>query len=486
MISFVGVSVRPADNGSFGAQPFNLTPVASMQFGDIAIVIIQTRGTDAVVTINSAGGQNWNTEDAYSNSAQSGAIFWCRFNGTWTTNPNFSITGSSDPYTAAMIAFRPSNSSKLWGAERITYFDGGTIISPFLFEIPSRDTTHNSTVAIAGWMYTQDSTLTSFTGTDWTIAGSDQYRNLGGQDQCLGLAYHVLTQEGTTNLVSVNGNQTANLETVLMVFYEFNVEGLPFISDGTPVQFWDADCDTFNEKVDPTIHNACFCQPFECNDLIVTQFMAIGGEDEFNLKVFDEDGLELLDEDFSREDLANGDDDLSRSVFRHSFRPTDVGICNEKISLKIYNSQNELVYKSDCLDIKTTHPGTKLIEYTNGRDYAGLIYSDISPDEILYLRVPCRFFHERFPEEDSAMELSSSVLLTSSQMKSQKLMEVQHAPYYMHKKIKIALSHQSVTIDDALWQKEDAYEVNPGNNRWPLKSATCYLTEKESLIRNVI
>lgn len=151
-------------------------------------------------------------------------------------------------------------------------------------------------------------------------------------------------------------------------------------------------------------------------------------------------------------------------------------------SLKPFTS----LAKSDCLQIATTQDETELIEYSNGRNFAGLIYSDISPDASFNIRVPCRFFHEEFPEEDEAIELTSQVVTTSSQMKSQKLLEVKHVPYYFHKKLQLILKHQTLEVGGVAYKKEERYEINKGNMKWPMKSATCLLTEKSSVLRNTL
>lgn len=142
--------------------------------------------------------------------------------------------------------------------------------------------------------------------------------------------------------------------------------------------------------------------------------------------------------------------------------------------------------KSDCLDIATSHDETIFIEYSNQRNYAGLIYENDSPDTTFGIRVPCRFVHEVEPEEDEAMELTSSIITTASQVKTQRLLEVKHAPYYWHKKLRRVLKHQTLTVFDKQWEKEEKYEVNEGNKQWLLKSATCLLTEKNSVVRNVL
>jgi hypothetical protein len=83
------------------------------------------------------------------------------------------------------------------------------------------------------------------------------------------------------------------------------------------------------------------------------------------------------------------------------------------------------------------------------------------------------------------MELTSSVITTSSQKKKQKLLEVIHAPYYIHNKLIEVIQHHTVIIDNRYWKKEEGYDVNEGEKRWPLKTATTYLTDKTSLVRNV-
>jgi hypothetical protein len=157
------------------------------------------------------------------------------------------------------------------------------------------------------------------------------------------------------------------------------------------------------------------------------------------------------------------------------------------VSAPVYiNPDATPLAKSDCLQIATTQDETHLIEYSNERNFAGLNYTDISPDAAFNIRVPSRFFHEEFPEEDEAMELTSSVITTSSQLKSQKLLEVKHVPYYFHKKLQLILKHQTLTINDIAYKKEEKYQINQGNKRWPLKSATCLLTEKNSVMRNIL
>lgn len=208
------------------------------------------------------------------------------------------------------------------------------------------------------------------------------------------------------------------------------------------------------------------------------------------ISVGSEYSVRLIDEDRNTlESITPTSYELPANGFAYfaSFSPLDYDICDQKIKLEIWreSSPEVRVGKSDYIDVRESQPDTKLISYSNNTNFSGLIYDDVSPAHTYYIRVNCRFFHERFPQTDEAMELTSSVITTSSQKKKQKLLEVIHAPYYIHNKLIEVLQHHTVIIDNRYWKKEEGYDVNEGEKRWPLKTATTYLTDKTSLVRNV-
>lgn len=248
------------------------------------------------------------------------------------------------------------------------------------------------------------------------------------------------------------------------------------ISDALPVQFWLAGCETFNEYEAEGVHHVCWCQPWNCTDEITVQFQDTTGQT-LKLVALDSENTELYTGNFI---------EIDTGIYQLSFIPNDEAICNEVIQLQIQNSSDVMLAQSDCLDIKTAHSETTLFTYSNHRNYDGLIYEGQSPDVEFNIRIPCRFFHENEPEEDEAIELTSSVITTSSQVKTQRLLEVKHAPYHFHKKLRRVLKHQSIEALGKGWKKEEKYQVNEGKGTWPLKSATCLLTEDNSVIRNVL
>jgi hypothetical protein len=145
-----------------------------------------------------------------------------------------------------------------------------------------------------------------------------------------------------------------------------------------------------------------------------------------------------------------------------------------------------IVAKSDCLDLKISHPNTVLARYYNHRNFAGLNYQTSSPDSDFYIRLPAIFFHQRFPEEDEVMELSSSLVTLNGTLRKQRLLETDYLPYYFHEKIKLILKHQFIEIFDKQWVKQEGYEILEGERRWPLKKAKCWLSEKNFVHRNIL
>lgn len=250
------------------------------------------------------------------------------------------------------------------------------------------------------------------------------------------------------------------------------------ISDALPVQFWLSDCGTYNDTDTDGIHSKCWYQPWECDDQINVEFQDEEGE-VFSLIAKDVDGNELFEIPFN---------EVNDGFYTTSFIPQDESICDKVIRLYIFRGSSPQleVAKSDFLDVRTTQRSTNLIQFSNTENYAGLNYSNGSPDVINFIRIPSRFFHEKIDETDEIMELTSSIVITGSTTKKQKTMEIQPMPYYMHQKLVLILKHGYVEIGNSIWIKSDKYEINEGRNDWPLKSAKVILTKRNSVIRNVL
>jgi hypothetical protein len=134
---------------------------------------------------------------------------------------------------------------------------------------------------------------------------------------------------------------------------------------------------------------------------------------------------------------------------------------------------------SDCLDVRTEQAETELIAYSNENDFANISYS-IVPRPIFYVRVQCKFFKERSPEENESEDQSDSVVeKLSGSVKLQKLMQIEPLPYYFHYLLKLIFQHNYILIDNVEWIKEENYEQRDLNEKYPLESASVWLTLKE-------
>lgn len=144
------------------------------------------------------------------------------------------------------------------------------------------------------------------------------------------------------------------------------------------------------------------------------------------------------------------------------------------------------IAKTDCLYITQNQEDTILLTYSNHRNFAGLVYESVSPENEFYIRIPAIFFHQRFPEEDETMELSTSLVTLNGTLRKQRLLDVDYVPYYFHEKLKLILKHQILEVFNRQWVKQEGYEIVEGERRWPVKKAKCWLSEKDFVHRNIL
>lgn len=213
--TYFGSSSNPADNGtssgtSLGGNQFaqNVTPPASMVAGDLAIMIGQRRNNLSVLTVRPGfeGGQTWNSIDAVLANFVAARIFWCRFNGTWSADPQ--VLSSNDgtlnvPMSVVMHVARPAVGSSDW------ILDAGQVESDFSVGVGSPIVISGviasiDSVALASWFSNTANTWGAVSGTGWNNAGGSQYRNLAGSDQCATHAYRIQnSDENTGNATKV-------------------------------------------------------------------------------------------------------------------------------------------------------------------------------------------------------------------------------------------------------------------------------------------
>ena len=149
-------------------------------------------------------------------------------------------------------------------------------------------------------------------------------------------------------------------------------------------------------------------------------------------------------------------------------------------------SVDEVLAQSDCIDIKTDHACTTLIEYSNSRDFAGLVYPQTTPSNSFFLRIPALLIEDdEFPREQEDTELSNGEIVRRyNKLEVKRNLDIGFMPNYMHKKLNLILMHDQITINELDWIVRDPYEKVKGNKHYPLRRANVLLTDKDLIIEN--
>lgn len=200
-ITYLGVSVNPADGGALSTNPTPVVPIPGLVAGDLVILITSTRSATSTNTISATGGQTWNAlTDAPGVNQNTTRMFWCIFNGTWTANPSFSAT-AGNPRTCGMIAFRPSAPGKSWAVNVGVVHSLGTYPSTGnVVTVTGQTTTGaNQTVSVA-LIFNNAGTFYSAAGAPWNQAGSNQYNNSAQLN--LSITYQIKSVAGPTGDMS--------------------------------------------------------------------------------------------------------------------------------------------------------------------------------------------------------------------------------------------------------------------------------------------
>lgn len=176
----------------------------------------------------------------------------------------------------------------------------------------------------------------------------------------------------------------------------------------------------------------------------------------------------------------------SNTIYSLTLIPSELDICNEQVNFQIVG--DEETWNSDCLDVRESHDCTTLIRYTNSKNFADINYTTASPSPEFFILVPAIFFHEENPQELEQMETSSQTIVRlRNEIKVKRRLELGYMPDYMHRKMLLILSHDTIEIDGDTWVMGDPYEkVPPSNKRFPLKMASVLLTLQGYIKRNIL
>lgn len=199
-ITYINSASTPTDGGiNTAPTTTSVTPPGSMVAGDLVVVWVGQRATANTFAVSATGGQTWTseTQPAGTNNTKN-RVFWCRFNGTWSSDPSFSISGGTVAFTVVMHVFRPTASANTWSVD--VAVAETTQATALTFTHGSVNTTAASTVAVVLFTSQDDNTWGTLTGTGWVVTGTAQYRN--NSNHSMSFAHRIQTSPGATNSVS--------------------------------------------------------------------------------------------------------------------------------------------------------------------------------------------------------------------------------------------------------------------------------------------
>ncbi len=188
-------TVENADQGA-GPGPRAIVPPASLQLGDLVVIVAAYQGT-ATLTLTETGGQIWTSETNTQANGQTVRVFWSQFNGVWTANPAVSNTTGTSPLTVYSMAF--DMAPGLYPEIDVPFgsgsHSGGTVT------VPSFTTNTTGVLALAGWISGDNNSWSAPTAGWSTPGGQAQWRNSNGSDSSVAFAYRLLGPAGPSGTI---------------------------------------------------------------------------------------------------------------------------------------------------------------------------------------------------------------------------------------------------------------------------------------------
>jgi hypothetical protein len=252
-------------------------------------------------------------------------------------------------------------------------------------------------------------------------------------------------------------------------------------SDAQPVQFWPVECETYNEHSPDGVFYQCYQHQWQNSDELVFQFTDdVLTPEDYEIVAVTQADVQIAVAPFVATVMTD------RVVYFATLQADEDGFSNTLVYFVIRFVGGSNIAKSDGHNFVSAVGDSILMTYYNHINVFGLIYEDASPDLQFKLRIPAIFYHQRFPEEDEVMELTSELVTLNGSMRRQRLLDTDYLPYYIHEKIKLALKHQFVLIYNKFWTKQESYDIQDGNRMHPEKKAKCWMSETEYMQRSVL
>lgn len=213
-ITYFASASNPPDTVSQANTTVAVTPPASMTTGDLVILFAYQRGTSTTFSISQAAGQTWSTPITHNGGTAtlSASMIWCRYNGTWTTDPSVLFSAGTNT-NVVMHVFRPSDTGKVWAIDATNglptawnifqSYTAGAANGAVNGLTATPTPLNNSNVSITMWSSDDDNVWSTVSGTGWTSTSSNtQYRNVAGSDTSSSYAHLIQTSAATIPLTT--------------------------------------------------------------------------------------------------------------------------------------------------------------------------------------------------------------------------------------------------------------------------------------------
>lgn len=232
-------------------------------------------------------------------------------------------------------------------------------------------------------------------------------------------------------------------------------------------------------------YSPCYFQPLTCNDVLTLQIYYL--DQEFNtvpvLKIYN-----FLNESLiytvSFTSIGSGYYKIEKNLAELP------DLCGKKVYLEInsYSAYFDEEYyshaKSENLHVSNYHNCNLLIEYWNNSNYNEIIYEGTG--YINNLRLNAILDEDDAPQEMEVYTKSNGEKVKINETVTEVWqLEVDYSPFYIHKKIALALSHDHVRINGVEYVKEEPYSFERVKN-FALRKGLGKLSAKSYQSKNLI
>lgn len=169
-----------------------LVPPTGMRQGDLVYVYSTvSSGSFRSLTISPTGGQTWNTtkiRDGSVSGSRSLWISWAIFNGTWSANPAFAISGTTVSKGYIMHVSRAPKQNAVWAVDQGPTTSNVTSVST-TYTAPGLTNTQPKTVTI--FCFDCGLNWVSTGGANWYRTGVAQYEITGANNHTVFFAHNI-------------------------------------------------------------------------------------------------------------------------------------------------------------------------------------------------------------------------------------------------------------------------------------------------------